>query len=91
MVILSPRKKPMRLRQRDVPVDVSSLGSVKMTAAAVIFTLPKDDTTTGTGRCLKRMGILRGDKITMRYKRLDMECTRTKKDTAIVVRRGLEQ
>ena len=60
-------------------------------AAAVIFTLPKDDTTTGTGRCLKRMGILRGDKITMRYKRLDMECTRTKKDTAIVVRRGLEQ
>jgi hypothetical protein len=61
------------------------------TAAAVIFTLPKDDTSTGTSRCLKRMGFLRGDKITMRYKRLDMECTRTKKDTAIVVRRGLEQ
>jgi hypothetical protein len=60
-------------------------------AAAVIFTLPKDDTTTGTSRCLKRMGFLRGDKIDMRYKRLDMECTRTKKDTAIVVRRGLEQ
>ena len=57
----------------------------------MIFTLPKDDTTTGTSRCLKRMGFLRGDKITMRYKRLDMECTRTKKDTAIVVRRGLEQ
>jgi hypothetical protein len=61
------------------------------TAAAVIFTLPKDDTTTGTGRCLKRMGFFRGDKISMRYKRLDMECSRTKKDTAIVVRRGLEQ
>ena len=61
------------------------------TAAAVIFTLPKDDTSTGTARCLKRMGILRGDKITMRYKRLDMECTRTKKDAAIVVRRGLDQ
>jgi len=61
------------------------------TAAAVIFTLPKDDTSTGTSRCLKRMGFLRGDEITMRYKRLDMECTRTKKDTAIVVRRGLEQ
>jgi hypothetical protein len=60
-------------------------------AAAVIFTLPKDDTSTGTARCLKRMGFLRGDKITMRYKRLDMECTRTKKDTAIVVRRGLDQ
>jgi hypothetical protein len=60
-------------------------------AAAVIFTLPKDDTTTGTARCLKRMGFLRGDKITLRYKRLDMECTRTKKDASIVVRRGLDQ
>jgi len=57
----------------------------------VIFTLPKDDAVTGTSRCLKRMGLLRGDKISMRYKRLDMECTRTKKDTAIVVRRGLDQ
>jgi len=60
-------------------------------AAAVIFTLPKDVTMTGTSRCLKRMGILRGDKIAMRYKRLDMECARTKKDTSIVVRRGLDQ
>jgi hypothetical protein len=60
-------------------------------AAALIFTLPKDDTMTGTSRCLKRMGILRGDKITLRYKRLDLECTRTKKDAAIVVRRGLDQ
>jgi len=60
-------------------------------ATAVVFTLPKDDTVTGTSRCLKRMGILRGNKITMRYKRLDMECTRTKTDAAIVVRRGLEQ
>jgi hypothetical protein len=60
-------------------------------AAAVIFTLPKDDTLTGTSRCLKRMGILRGDKITMRYKRLDMECTRTKTEASIVVRRGLDQ
>jgi hypothetical protein len=60
-------------------------------ATAVIFTLPKDDTMTGTSRCLKRMGILRGSKITMRYKRLDMECTRTKKDASIAVRRGLDQ
>jgi hypothetical protein len=60
-------------------------------AAAVIFTLPKDDAITGTSRCLKRMGILRGDKVVMRYKRLDMECTRTKKEAAIVVRRGLDQ
>ena len=60
-------------------------------AAAVIFTLPKDDTMTGTSRCLKRMGILRGNKITLRYKRLDMECDRTKTESSIVVRRGLDQ
>ena len=60
-------------------------------AAAVIFTLPKDDTTTGTSRCLKRMGLLRGNKITLRYKRLDMVCDRTKNDASIVVRRGLDQ
>ena len=60
-------------------------------AAAVIFTLPKDDTLTGTSRCLKRMGILRGNKIVLRYKRLDMECDRTKTDASIVVRRGLDQ
>ena len=60
-------------------------------AAAVIFTLPKDDAMTGTSRCLKRMGILRGNKITLRYKRLDMECDRDKKGASIVVRRGLDQ
>ena len=60
-------------------------------ATAVIFTLPKDDAATGTSRCLKRMGLLRGDKVTLRYKRLDMQCSRTKTDAAIVVRRGLDQ
>jgi hypothetical protein len=65
--------------------------SLVASAAAVIFTLPKDDTATGTSRCLKRMGILRGSKITLRYKRLDMECDRTKTDASIVVRRGLDQ
>jgi hypothetical protein len=60
-------------------------------AAAVIFTLPKDDTMTGTSRCLKRLGILRGNKIVLRYKRLDMQCDRTKTDASIVVRRGLDQ
>jgi hypothetical protein len=60
-------------------------------AAAVVFTLPKDDTMTGTSRCLKRMGVLRGNKIMLRYKRLDMECDRTRTDASIVVRRGLDQ
>ncbi|MGN1287305.1 MAG: hypothetical protein ACI4XG_12085 [Bradyrhizobium sp.] len=57
-------------------------------ATALIFTVPKDDVMTGTSRCLKRMGILRGNTITMRYKRLSMECTRTKTEASITVRRG---
>jgi hypothetical protein len=47
-------------------------------AAAIIFTLPKDDALTGTTRCMKRMGLLRGDTIKMRYRRLNFECNRTK-------------
>jgi hypothetical protein len=59
-------------------------------AAAVIFSLPKDDTMTGTARCLRRPGLLHS-KINMRYRRLDMECTRTKTEASIAVRRGLDQ
>ncbi|WGS23864.1 MULTISPECIES: hypothetical protein [unclassified Bradyrhizobium] len=57
-------------------------------ATALVFTVPKDDTMTGTSRCLKRMGLLRGDKITMRYKRLNMECTRSRTEASITIRRG---
>ena len=57
-------------------------------AAAIVFTVTKDDTTTGTTRCLKRMGILRGDRVTLRFRRLDMECTRTKTDASIAITRG---
>jgi hypothetical protein len=60
-------------------------------AAALVFTVPKDDSTTGTTRCLKRMGILRGDKVNMRYRRLTMECTRTKTDASIAVTRGKDE
>jgi len=60
-------------------------------AAAITFTLPKDDTTTGATRCLKRMGLLRGDKVSMRYKRLNMECTRTKTDAAITITRPKDE
>jgi hypothetical protein len=60
-------------------------------AAAIVFTVPKDDTTTGTSRCLKRMGLLRGDKVSMRYRRLNMECTRTKTEAAIAITRGRDE
>ena len=60
-------------------------------AAAIIFTVTKDDTTTGATRCLKLMGILRGDKVTMRYRRLNMECTRTKTEAAIAITRPKDE
>jgi hypothetical protein len=60
-------------------------------AAAVVFTLPKDDTLTGATRCLTRMGILRGDKISMRYRRLNMECARTKTEASIAITRGKDE
>jgi hypothetical protein len=60
-------------------------------AAAIVFTVPKDDTLTGATRCIKRMGLLRGDKVKMRYRRLDMECTRTKTEAAIAISRGKDE
>jgi hypothetical protein len=60
-------------------------------AGAIIFTIPKPDALTGTSRCIKRMGLLRGDKISMRFRRLNMECTRTKTEASIVVTRGKDE
>jgi hypothetical protein len=57
-------------------------------ASAVIFTVPLDDTLRGATRCIKRMGILRGDDIKMRFRRLDLHCTRTKTDATITISRG---
>jgi hypothetical protein len=59
--------------------------------AAIVFTLPKDDMMTGATRCLSRMGLLRGDKVSMRYRRLDYECTRTRSEAAIAITRDLDQ
>ena len=60
-------------------------------AAAVIFTVPVDDTLKGVSRCISRMGILRGDDIRMRFRRLDMHCTRTKTSATITISRGKDQ
>lgn len=61
------------------------------TAAALVFTIPKPDALTGASRCIKRMGLFRGDNIKMRYRRLDMDCTRTKTDAAIAISRGRDE
>ena len=60
-------------------------------AAAIIFTVPKDVTLTGATRCIKRMGLLRGDKVTMRFRRLDMECARTKTEATIAISRRKDE
>jgi hypothetical protein len=59
--------------------------------AAIIFTIPKSDVLTGATRCVGRMGLIRGDSIKMRYRRLDMECTRTKTEAAIAISRGKDE
>ncbi len=60
-------------------------------AAAIIFTMPKDDMLRGATRCVKRMGLLHGDDVKMRYRRLDMRCSRTKTDASIAISRGRDE
>jgi hypothetical protein len=60
-------------------------------AAAVIFTIPKSDTVKGTTRCLGRMGIFRGDDVKLRYRRLDLRCTRNKTSANITISRGKDE
>jgi hypothetical protein len=57
---------------------------------AIIFTLPKEDMRNGTTRCIKRMGFFSGDDVSMRYRRLDMRCMRTKTDASITISRGTD-
>jgi hypothetical protein len=59
--------------------------------AAIIFTLPKDDMLTGVTRCIKRMGLIHGDDVATRYRRLDMHCTRTKTEASIAISRSTDQ
>ena len=59
-------------------------------AAAIIFTLPKDDMLKGATRCIKRMGLIRGDDVSTRYRRLDMRCVRTKTEASITISRGTD-
>jgi hypothetical protein len=59
--------------------------------AAIIFTLPKDDMLKGATRCIKRMGLIHGDDVSTRYRRLDMHCSRTKTDASISISRSTDQ
>jgi hypothetical protein len=60
-------------------------------AAAIVFTLPKDDMLKGVTRCVKRTGLIRGDDVSIRYRRLDMRCTRSRGESSITITRALGQ
>jgi len=60
-------------------------------AAAIVFTLPKDDMLKGATRCVKRTGLIHGDDVSIRYRRLDMRCVRTKTESSITISRSLDQ
>jgi hypothetical protein len=60
-------------------------------AAALVFTLPKDEMQKGVARCLSQMGIFRGDDVKSRYRRLDMNCSRTKTEISIAISRGKDE
>jgi hypothetical protein len=60
-------------------------------AAAIVFTLPKDEMLKGVSRCLSQMGFFRGDDINTRYRRLNMNCTRTKTEASIAITRAPDE
>ena len=69
------------------PEFIALVGSM----AALVFSVTKDDTTTGATRCLKRMGVIRGDKISMRFRRLSLDCQRSKTEAWIAITRGKDE
>jgi hypothetical protein len=60
-------------------------------ASAIVFTVTIDDTLKGVTRCINRMGILRGDNVKLRFRRLDMVCNRTKTEAAIAISRRKDE
>ncbi|MGP9811591.1 hypothetical protein ACTZWT_08790 [Rhodopseudomonas sp. NSM] len=61
---------------------------VVASAAAIVFTIPKSDTLRGVKRCFSRVGLLRGNDIKTRFRRLDMRCIRGKAESSISVSRS---
>ena len=79
-----PAVEPDRMKGRLVFATVTGL-------AAIVFTLPKDDMVKGVSRCIKRVGLIHGDDVTTRYRRLDMRCVRGKTDASISVSRSKDE
>jgi hypothetical protein len=56
-------------------------------ATAIIFAIPKPDALRGAQRCAGRVGIIRGNDIETRYRRLDIRCIGTKTELSISISR----
>lgn len=56
-------------------------------AAALVFTITKDDTLRGARRCVSRTNIFRGYDIGSRYRKLDIRCTVAKTGVRISMSR----
>lgn len=56
-------------------------------AAALVFTIPRNDALNGASRCIKRIGIFRGYTIATRYRQLDIRCTGGKTGTTVSISR----
>jgi hypothetical protein len=59
-------------------------------AAAIIFTLPKGDMQKGAARCMRGLGLFHSE-AAIRYRRLDMRCSRTKSSASITISRRLDE
>jgi len=59
--------------------------------AALVFSVANDATKTSATRCLQRMGLIRGDKISMRFRRLNLDCQRSKTEAWISITRGKDE
>jgi len=66
----------------------ASFQDVIASAAAIVFTIPKSDTLRGVKRCFGRVGLLRGNDVQSRFRRLDMRCIRGKAESSISVSRS---
>lgn len=56
-------------------------------AAALVFTIPKNDAVRGANRCAGRIGFLRGSNIVTRYRKLDIRCNGSARGTAVSISR----
>ena len=59
-------------------------------AAAIVFTLPKDEMQKAASRCMRALGLFRND-VSIHFHQLEMRCIRSKTDASIAISRRVDQ